>query len=219
MRLKICLIGAGDIEYHYFNLLKIKKEDFEKEIEEIGKVLAKTECEILLLPDRGVSLEVAKKYKEYGGRKVIGTIPYSDKEFGIEHLKTYIETKVRGNALFDEFIDTNNWYKQDLIHCILGDVILMLGISLGSMGELVYGYYLYKLFEGKKPEVKAKRDIIHPETLAGKRISYSTIIYKPFIKDKLPYEIEKYIEKFKGRLYYVNDSKELMYVLKKLKNL
>jgi hypothetical protein len=33
----------------------------------------------------------------------------------------------------------------------------MLGNSLGSLGELVYAYYLYKLFVGDKPEVKAKK--------------------------------------------------------------
>jgi len=215
--LRICLVGAGDIDYHYFKLLGIKKSMFEKERDAIAKVLAQSGYEIVLLPDRGICFEVAKKYKEMGGKKVIGTVPFSDKDFGIEHLKPYIEAKIGKKKVFDEFIDTNNWYKQDLTLCTFSDVILMLGNSLGSLGELVYGYYLYKLFAGHKPEVDAKRKAIHPEVRAGEKIPYSTIVYKPFVKEKLNYEIESYIKKLKGHVFYVKDSKELKDILEKLK--
>ena len=70
----------------------------------------------------------------------------------------YITAELNGQKVFDEFIDTNNWYKQDLTCCIYGDIILMLGNSLGALGELVYAYYLYKLFIGDKPEVKTIRE-------------------------------------------------------------
>ena len=149
--LRVNLIGAGDIKFHYFELLKIPEDKFHKQVGDIAKALQESDVEIVLLPDRGVSFEVAKKYKEFDGRRVYGTVPVSDKDFGIGHLKQYIEAEVNSKKVFDEIIDTQNWYKQDLTHCVYGDVVLMLGNSLGSLGELVYGYYLYKLFVGDKP--------------------------------------------------------------------
>ncbi len=218
MDLRVVLIGAGDIQYHYFNLLNFDEKNFEKSLNEISKILSEEDFEIVLLPDRGVSFEIAKKYKFFNGKKVLGTVPLSDKDFGIKHLEKYMSFEFDGKKVFDEFIDTGNWYKQDLTHCIFGDIILMLGNSLGSMGELVYGFYLYKLFRGDKPNVKAKKKAIHEEVRAGENIPYSLIIYEPFVKEKLNYEIEEYIKKHGGKIFYVKNSNELKNVLKELKS-
>ncbi|MEM4357762.1 MAG: hypothetical protein QW244_00140 [Candidatus Pacearchaeota archaeon] len=214
--LRVCLIGPGDVKFHYFDLLKIPEREFYKQVEGIARALQGAEVEIVLLPDRGVSFEVAKKYKEFGGKKVYGTVPLSDKDFGIAHLRPYIDAKVNGKKVVDEIINTQNWYKQDLTHCIYGDVVLMLGNSLGSLGELVYGYYLYKLFVGDKPEVNTKKKRIHPEVRAGETVPFSVIIYKPFLKGKLNYEIEEYISKLKGKIYYVKSPAEIKKTLEKI---
>ncbi|MCD6434002.1 MAG: hypothetical protein J7L14_00115 [Candidatus Diapherotrites archaeon] len=211
------MIGAGDIEYHYFHLLNIKEEEFKKELSDIAEALVDTCCEIVLLPDKGVCFEIAKEYKRRGGRKVIGTVPLSDEDFGIEHLRPYIEAKINGRKVFDEFIDTNNWYKQNLTHCIFGDAILMLGNSLGALGELAYGFYIYKLFIGNKSGIQVKRKAIHPEARAGGKIPYSVVIYEPFIKERLNYEIEAYIEKSNGTVFYVKNSTELKETFEKFK--
>lgn len=214
--LRVSLIGAGDIKYHYFDLLRIQKEDFYEQVKEIAKALQEAGTEIVLLPDRGVSFEVAKKYKEFGGKKVWGTVPLSDKDFGISHLKPYIEATANNKKIFDDFIDTQNWYKQDLTHCIYGDVVLMMGNSLGSLGELVYGYYLYKLFIGDKPEVKTKKKSIHPEVRAGEIVPFSVIVYEPFLKEKLNYEIEEYIRKLNGKVYYAKSPAEIKKALEEI---
>jgi hypothetical protein len=39
-------------------------------------------------------------------------------------------------------------------HILFADKVLFLGTSLGSLGELSLGYYLYKIFKGHKPNVK-----------------------------------------------------------------
>lgn len=83
----------------------------------------------------------------------------------------------------------------------------MLGNSLGSLRELVYGYYLYKLFVGDKPEVKVKK--VHSEVRAGERVPFSVIVYEPFLKERLNYEIEAYIRKLKGEAYYVKSPVEI----------
>ncbi len=206
------MIGAGDVSYHYKELLKIPEAKFNKHLVKIAKVLAKN-SEIVLLPDRGISFEVAKKYKEFGGSKVVGTIPVSDKTFGTKHLEPFINATVDGKKLFDETIDTDNWYKQDLTHCLFGDVILMLGNTLGSLGELSYGYYLYKLVTGYKPEVKTAIKNIHPDARAGTQTNFSLLVYKPFVKGKLSFEIEEYIKKMGCKIYYVKNAKELENVL------
>ena len=87
---RISLIGAGNIKFHYNEMLGIKQEEFSKQITEIAKVLAESINEIVLLPDNGAPFEVAKRYKEFEGKQVIGTVPYSDTDFGIKHLQPYI---------------------------------------------------------------------------------------------------------------------------------
>lgn len=210
---RICLIGAGDIKYHYFELLKIPEEKFNKQLQEIAKVLAECNTELVLLPDKGICIELAKLYKHNNGKKVYGTIPASDKDFGIKHLEPYINAEIDGKKVIDEKIDTQTWYKQDLTLCTFGDAILMLGNSLGALGELVYGYYLYKLFIGAKKEVEVMKKKIHPEIRAGEKIPFTVMVYKPFIKDKLNYEIEAYIKKIGGSIYYLNNPEELKKVL------
>jgi len=214
--LRVVLIGAGDLKFHYFNLLKIPEDRFRKQVEEIAKALQEAEVEIVLLPDRGVSFEVAKLYKEFGGRKVYGTVPVSDKDFGTAHLKQYMDAKILGRNIFDEIIDTQNWYKQSLTHCLYGDIVLMLGNSLGSLGELVYGCYLYKLFVGDKPEVKAMKKGIHSKVRAGDTVPFSVIVYEPFLKERLNYEIEAYIRKLKGEIYYVKSPAEIKRTIEKI---
>jgi len=203
--MRISLIGPGDIEYHYLTTLNFSKKEFEKELNEIAKVLKKHE--ICILPDRGVCFEIAKKYKELKGKKVIGTIPLSDKDFGIKHLEPY-------RPICDKEIDIGNWYKQHLVQILIGDVVLMLGNSLGTMGELTEGFYLYKLFNGKKVQITKNK--IHKDIKAGTKFPFTLIVYKPFFKEDINYEITRYIEKVGGRIYYVENAQKLKEKLLKL---
>ena len=207
--MRIVLIGPGDIKFHYTELLNIPEGKFNGHIDDIAKALVESSSELVLLPDRGICFEVAKRYKQYGGSKVYGTVPLSDKDFGIKHLQPFMDAEIDGEKVFDEFIDTKDWYRQDLTHCIFGDVILMLGNSLGAQGELDYAYYLYKLFIGDKPEVNVAKKKIHPEVRAGDSVQFTTIVYKPFIKEKLNAEIEAYIRKHKGDVFYVKSAEAL----------
>lgn len=150
--MRISLIGPGDVEYHFRKLLGMPKEELERHIGELGGVLAESGTDIVLTPDKGISLEVAKIYKISDPKgKVYGTIPESDKEYGIGHIKPYMNEKVGGSLLFDEFIDAGNWYKLDVSKAATGDVVLLLGKSLGAIGELALGFYIFKLLAKKKP--------------------------------------------------------------------
>jgi hypothetical protein len=57
--MRIVLSGPGNIEYHFNELLQISKEDLDEHILNITRVLLNDE--LVLLPDKGISLEIAKK--------------------------------------------------------------------------------------------------------------------------------------------------------------
>lgn len=213
--IRVDLIGPGDIKFHYEKLLRIKRSDLKKELEDIAKSLKSSGVEIALLPDDGVCLEIAKNFKQLNG-KVIGLVPKDDKVFGISHLKEYIETKVDNLNLFDEIINTGNWFKHDLTKCLFGDAVLCLGLSPGTDGERAYGVYLYKIVAGFKKGVSPDITKIHKEARAGRDMPYTIFIYQPFIKQKLSYEEEQYAKKFGINLIYVNSALELEKKLKEL---
>lgn len=214
--LRVDLVGPGDIDFHYSNLLGISKEKLGKEIEGITKALKSADVEIALLPDKGICIEIAKKFKEEGGR-VVGLVPQDDKVFGIEHLKEYKGIRVNDKNLFDEIINTGDWFRHDLTNCLFGDVVLCLGLSPGTDGERAYGVYLYKIITGYKKSVNTSITKIHPQARAGVNIPYSIFLYQPFIKSgKVSLEEEKYARKFGINLVYVKSASDLE---KKLKTL
>src|SRR3989344_357980 len=169
--MRIALIGPGNIRFHYHELLGLNEGGFQEEIKGIAKALADSGAEIELLPDDGVCIEIAKLYKQNKGKRVIGSVPKSDKTFGIAHLEKYMNEKINGKPLFDEIIDTGDWFKHDLIKGLMGDVILYLGASPGTDGERHYAVYLYKLIAGFKKGVEVSASRIHPDTKAGKNFS------------------------------------------------
>jgi hypothetical protein len=187
------------------------KAVFDAHLDDIAKTLS--EHEIVLLPDDGVCYEVAKRYKGLNGKRVYGTVPIEDKEFGISHLEPYLNSELHGKKIFDEILDTHTWYKQDLVHCLFGDCILMLGNSLGAMGEVAYAYYLYKIFNGGKPGVGASKKSIHPKIIAGDRIPFYLIVYMPFFRQGLGFELESYINRLGCRVYYAKNAYELRAIL------
>jgi hypothetical protein len=208
--MRISLIGPGDLQYHFTELLNISQEETEQSIRNIGKVLAKSGADVMLTPDRGISFEVAKIFRENSpAGKVIGAVPMSDTEFGVGHLSAYMKAEVEGKPVFDEYIDSENWYKHDICLAAMGDCLLFLGKSLGSLGELALGFYIYKLFSKKKPGATVDRRSIGSHLQAGKVIPFTAIIYLPFVKERLDFELESYVEKVGGRVIHAKNILEL----------
>jgi hypothetical protein len=210
--LKIVLIGADKIKHHYEELLKIPEKKLLEHLGNIAEVL-KDNSELVLLPDFGACLELARKYKELGGKKCYALVPLQDKDFGIKRLESNMNMKIKNKKIFDEIIDTENWYKQDLTHGLYGDVILMLGTSLGSLGELTYSFYVYDILKGQKEGYNVSSQKINKNIIAGTKIPLTLIIYKPFIKSDLPLEIKEHIKKVGGVIYYAKDSEELKKII------
>lgn len=212
-KLRVSLIGPGDVEFHYQQVLKIPKKKFQLELEKIARALSESGAEIELLPDKGICFELAKLYKANNGERVVASVPKSDKGYGIKHLEPYLNKK----NLFDETIDTGDWKQQNRLKALLGDVVLYLGISSGTELEVNYGIYLFKLMKGFKESIKGAQ-YLHPEVRAGKSIPYTIFVYSPFIKShKLDKETEAYMKKYGINLEYIKNPKELKEKLLELK--
>ena len=54
---------------------------------------------------------------------------------------------------------------------------------------------------------------VHKKIVAGDKVPLSLIIYKPFIKEDLQFEIKEYIKKIGGRIYYADSSEELKKII------
>jgi len=204
----LALIGPGDIELHYQKLLGIPKEKFNSELEKIAQSLVNSKVELECLPDRGISFQLAKLYKQKGGGKVIATIPKSDRTFGIKHLEPYINEKLNNKPIFDETIDSGDWFKHDMTKGLFGHAILCLGLSKGTDLERNGAEYLYKLISGNKKGVEVGAKFIHPEIKAGK--NFTIFIYSPFLKNKrLGPEDEFYSKHYGVNVIYIRNSKQL----------
>ena len=211
---KLSLIGPGDINFHYGSLLGLRERRFKLELERIAKVLSELNVSLELLPDKGVCIELAKLYKQVGGKEVIGTVPSDDKTFGVAFLQEYVSTKVNDKNLFDKIINSGDWFKQDLILGLMGNAIFYLGASPGTEGERNYAVYLYNLLNGYKGGVEVNGKKIHPEINAGR--NFSVFVYSPFlIRGKLPLEDEQYMKKFGIDLIYIKNPNQLKNKLSK----
>lgn len=214
---RVSLIGPGDVAWHYERLLGIHNTEFNEHIEGLAEVLARNGHELSLLPDKGAPYELAKAYRRQSDGIIVANVPASDTNIGIEHLQRYREAEIKGKPVFNKEIDTGTWYKQDVTHTLFADAVLLLGSSLGSLGELNLGYYVYNLLGGHKTKVQARKKRVNKEILAGREFTFTTLCYTPFMKDKLPVEIEAYIRKSGGQVQYIDNANELEKALKELK--
>ncbi len=212
--MRLVLIGPGDTEYHFTRLLGMKESEYWEHVKGIARALSSTRVEIGLLPDRGVPVHVAREYKKTGGKKCIALAPLSDRTFGTKHLEPFLQEE----GLFDETVDTGDWYKHDLIIGLMGDALLYLGTSLGSAGELAYAGYLYKLVKGAKPGVAARVEKIHPLARAGTRFPYTVIAYSPFNPNGLQPELRSYLEKIGVKIEEAENAAGLENIISKMEN-
>jgi hypothetical protein len=134
--MKISLIGPGDID-KIIKFAKISKRELDELILNLGKYLAEINAEIVLLPSKGITYEIAEAYKKNNGKKVIGLVPESDKKYGIKHIKDYF-------SIADELVNIGNWY--DLNGEIAGysDYAIVIGYSCGVATEIGMLKYHFK---------------------------------------------------------------------------
>jgi len=152
--MRISILGTGDltkIPRHS----SITKEELEKLISDIAKLIAEKGHEIVIIPDRGVHFEIAKSYKENGGKKVYGIVPTKDKKYGVEHIQQYL-------PLIDEKIEVDSWYDADGEIAAAGDVCIIVGMSPGIMREFTVLKYHRRYLKNKTKVIWFKNAMTPP---------------------------------------------------------
>lgn len=147
-------MGTGDLT-KIPRFTKVSKEKLEEIIRGLGKLIAEKGHELVIIPDRGIPSEVAKIYKESGGKKVCGVVPTKDKKYGIAHIRPYLH-------LLDKRIEVDSWYDADGEVAGAGDVCIVVGMSPGIMREVTVLKYHYRYLNSKTKLIWFKNTISSP---------------------------------------------------------
>jgi hypothetical protein len=152
--MRVTVLGTGDLT-KIPRFTDISKEQLEELIQKIAKLLAEKGHEVVIIPDRGVPLEIAKLYKEQKGKKVLGVVPTKDKKYGTRHIEPNF-------PILDEKIEVDSWYDADGEIAAQGDVCIVIGISPGIMREIAVLKYHYRYLKSKTKLVWFKNTISSP---------------------------------------------------------
>ena len=134
-------------------------------LEKVAEYLASTDNEIVIMPAHDSAQGIlARNYRDYKGKEVIGLIPEDDVEFGLMDLD-------RGVA--DTNINCGTWRNQPETLCEESDVLLVVGLAPGAMIEICYS----KWFKVKKVYIMTDflSSKLHPEIEKDLRIEYISI--------------------------------------------
>lgn len=139
--MRITLIGPGNYE-KIPRFGKISKNELNKLIKDLGVLLAKKGVEIILVPAKGVAYLIAQEYKKNKGKKIIGTVPRDDIEYGIAYIEEYL-------PIMDKEINIGNWYDLNGKICSLGDIVVCVGFGCGTISDIAELKYHYKYHDSK----------------------------------------------------------------------
>ena len=126
--MRISLLGPGDLT-KILRFTKLSEQELKKLVEDIGKIIAEKGHEIVIIPNKGIPIEIAKAYKKNKGKKVYGIVPTKDKDFGIKHIEPYLQ-------FIDEKIEVGTWYETASKIASSGEICLVVGLSPGVMRAL-----------------------------------------------------------------------------------
>lgn len=153
IKMKISILGTGDLS-KISKHTNLSGSEIQRLIEQIANLLAKKGHELVIIPNRGIPLEIAKIYKQQTGKKVYGVVPTKDKDYGLNHIKEFL-------PLIDEKIEVDSWYDADGKVAAFGDICISIGISPGVMRALTALKFHYK-YKGCKTKL-----IIFENTLSS----------------------------------------------------
>lgn len=152
----VSIIGSSNLG-RMARILNKSKDEIKDLISETAKVIADSGYDILIVPDSAQAF-FAKKYREFGGKRVIGAIPKKDKVWGYSWLE---------EDLCDEVWDAGTWLEQPYFIVSNCDLVVMMGLAPGVVGELSFFKYDWKA-EKPMPTVLVVEDFLRqrfPEEL------------------------------------------------------
>lgn len=97
----------------------------------VGRILAENNCEVLVNADGGMLSEVAKSYKEHGGRKLIVLVPRRAGPWPIDHTDLHTE-------IADEVVQLADWFRVNYAVVSRPSLVVCVGLSAGAFSELSY---------------------------------------------------------------------------------
>jgi len=184
MTLKVGLIGPTNIQ----KLSKLTKKPvsfYIKKTKEIGKLLAELNCEVWINSDKGMAINIAKYYKQNGGKKLVILFPNSSQPWPNKHAYPY-------KKYADVIRKEPNWFWTNYNVTAIPDLCVCVGLSAGIFSELAYIKWNYQLKRGKLKKLIAIRELLRER--------------------KLPSEIEFDIRRI---LIYINEVKDFKEILEK----
>lgn len=152
--MRISILGAGDVT-KISRFTGMSEAELNNLIEEIAQLLIDKGLEIVIIPNRGIPLEIAKKYKEKGGKKILGVVPTQDKDYGLAHIEEFIEIP-------DDRIDVDSWYDADGKIASEGDICLTIGMSPGVMRALT-ALKFHQKYKGNKTKLIVFKNTLSKE--------------------------------------------------------
>ena len=126
--MKISLLGSGDLT-KVERFTEFSEKELKKLIEDLAKLIAEKGHEIVIIPNRGIPLEIAEAFKKAGGKKIWGIIPTKDKDYGLGHIEEFL-------SIINNKIEVDSWYDADGKIAASGDVCIVIGMSPGVMRAL-----------------------------------------------------------------------------------
>lgn len=109
-------------------------EERKQLLEKVAKIIAKTNNDIVLTPDKGSLLEYfGKKFTQFGGKNIFLVIPTDEK--GHEE---YLNTEL------GEIISCTDWDRQANEFNRQCDIFICLGYSWGALKEMACAQYFNK---------------------------------------------------------------------------
>ena len=152
--MRVSVLGTGDLT-KIPRFTNISKEKLKEIINTLGKLLAEKGHELIIIPDRGVPLEIAKVYKENRGKKLLGIVPVKDTQYGIDHIKKNL-------PLLDETLEVDHWYDADGEIAAAGDVCIVIGMSPGIMREITVLKFHYRYLKSQTKLIWLKNTLSSP---------------------------------------------------------
>lgn len=152
--MRVSVLGTGDLT-KVPRHTKISEEELKQLINDLGKLIAQKGHEIVVIPDRGIPVEVVKAYKENSGKKVYGIVPTKDKKYGTKHIEPYLK-------LIDDKIEVDSWYDANGEIAASGDVCIVIGMSLGIIVEVALLKYHYRYLKSKTKLIIFKNTLSTP---------------------------------------------------------
>ncbi len=130
MAMRVVLLGSD--RKRIMKATGISADDLDWLETELAKKLVEL-GEVVFIPE-GEPLRIARKCKELGG-KTIAVLPSEDKRYGVSHIQT------------PDFVDEveyprRTWYDLNAEITMLGDIVVVIGMSPGVLIELAYTKYL-----------------------------------------------------------------------------